>query len=186
MVNKRFWKLLKPIHDEAVAFCRKLTGDRDDGNDLYQEALLQAARKFGSLKDESAFRPWLYRILVNRFKNRQRNRWRKRRLELSDESIVAACSRDPRDEQETLRRLNAILSVLKPEERSLVVLHEIEGRPLAELAEIFNRPEGTIKTRLFRARRKMYKTVAGQIPKTGPNSVSEAIYAMPRYKKPNS
>jgi RNA polymerase sigma-70 factor (ECF subfamily) len=186
MIDDRFWKLLEPVHDQAAAFCRKLTGSRDEGNDLYQDVVLAAARRFKSLKDESSFKPWLFRIIVNRYRNSRRRFWRRNRRELTLEMLETGYSCDPRATYRNRRLLDRLLSVLSAEDRALIVLHEIEDRPLQELAETFGKPEGTIKTRLFRARKQMYRAIARRLTKREPNSAIEATYAMPRSEEPNS
>ena len=80
-----FWKLLKPEHPRAEAFSRRLMGNREDGDDLYQDALLVALRRFETLRAEKSFRPWLYQILISTFKNRLRSPWWKRHSSLTDE-----------------------------------------------------------------------------------------------------
>ena len=84
----RFWKLVEPEHLKIRAFCRKLMRDRDDGDDLYQESLVCALASFKNLKEEKSFRPWLYRIVINRFKNLRRRAWWKRFVPLTPEIAI--------------------------------------------------------------------------------------------------
>ena len=123
MDNELFWKLLKPFHPIAAAFCIKLTGDRDDGNDLYQDALLIAMRKFNSLDDNASFRPWLFRILINSYKNRYRSLWRRRRVALSKEILDDQPGDDPRNKYNSRRWLWRVMKVLSPEDQAIMVLH---------------------------------------------------------------
>ena len=180
MENELFWKLLKPFHPMAASFCQRLTGDSEEGKDLYQDALLSALRRFDSLKDHAAFRPWLFRIIINSFKNRSRSLWRRRRVPWSQDHTA---QHDPRADMDNRRWLKAALRELSEEDRVLIVLHEIEGWSLVDLAALLKRPEGTIKTRLFRARAKMRKWLERNVPagnitrKTG-----EVVYAMQRCK----
>ncbi|UCG62348.1 MAG: RNA polymerase sigma factor [Candidatus Zixiibacteriota bacterium] len=183
MDNELFWKLLKPVHPEAASFCRKLMGDPDEGDDLYQDALVSALNKFESLRRESAFRPWLFRIMVNNYRNRCRQVWWRRRVPLSQEVIETVAGRDPMGRYEAQRQLRYLMANLSAEDRALVVLHEIEGWATSELAGMLNKPEGTIKTRLFRARAKMRRTLERHLPKNKANSTSlEVAYAMQRCK----
>jgi len=186
MDNEQFWKLLEPVHPMAAAFCQKLAGDRDEGDDLYQEALLRAMRRIGTLKDHNAFRPWLFRLIINSFKNRRRSFWFKRRVSVTPEIIDSAPGSDPRSRYDSKRLLEYALSALKAEDRAMVVLHEIEGWPTAELAQVLGKPEGTVKTRLFRARITMRDKLEQRLPKTDPNSgAGEALYALRRSKAAN-
>jgi RNA polymerase sigma-70 factor (ECF subfamily) len=160
MGNDQFWNLLKQEHAKAEAFCRKLTGSRDEGDDLYHEGLLAAMRRFDRLRDHNSFRPWLYRILVNRFKNRNRSPWYRRREALNDDILGSRSGRDPSLQHAARRWLSRAFRALNPDEKALVVLFEVEGWQVAELAEMLGRPEGTIKARLSRARWKMRDEIA--------------------------
>ena len=153
MKNDLFWTRLEPLHEKAAAFCRKLAGGRDEGDDLYQESLLTALRRFETLRDPAAFRPWLYRIMVNSYKNRLRRPWR-RRAPMPENMPEAA---HPVERLTARRWLERAFKALKPPEKALVVLFELEGWSVAELAELYGRPEGTIKARLARARKKMLR-----------------------------
>ncbi|HKK19839.1 MAG TPA: RNA polymerase sigma factor [candidate division Zixibacteria bacterium] len=150
-----FYSLLEPVHPKAEAFCRKLAGNREDGDDLYQEGLLKALMSFESLRDHSAFKSWLYRILVNCHKNRARTSWWKRRVSLTAEMVESGPSHDPGGLYSARRRLKLALAVLKPEDRAMVVLSELEDWSIKELAQLFDKPQGTIKARLHRAKKKM-------------------------------
>ena len=181
MDDELFWKLLQPVHPSAASFCLKLAGNREDGEDLYQDALLTAMRRFETLKDQSAFRPWLFRIIVNRHKNRCRSQWWRRHLPLTAEIAESAGYDDPSQKYESRRKLAELLICLPVEDRAMIVLREIEGWTTAELASMFNKPEGTIKTRLFRARAKMRKALERRLRPGKTNSSSlEVAYAVQR------
>ncbi len=154
MDNELFWKLLEPIHPKAESFCRTLTGNRDNGDDLYQEALLKAMSRFATLKDTNAFQPWLFRIIINSFKNRLRTPWWTR-ITLKPNIDESSAKIDPRTHYDSRRWLNRAMAVLSPEDKAMIILYEINGWPIGELVSIFKMPEGTIKARLWRARRKM-------------------------------
>jgi len=180
-----FWKLLEPHHPKAAAFCTRLVGDRDDGDDLYQDALLAAMRKFDTLVDKTAFRAWLYRIIVNRFKNRCRGWWWRQRVELSPSRPGPASEDDPEARLEARRELERLMAVLSPLDRVIVTLHEIEGWPTADLAAVLGKPEGTIKTRIFRAKNKMRARLRRlkAVGRATSHEVCEVAYAVQRSQK---
>lgn len=181
MDNELFWRLLEPVHPRAAGFCRKLTGDRDRGDDLYQDALLIAMRKFAGLKDLAAFRPWLFRILINSYKNQQRNSWWRRRVRLKRELDESDEPNDPREKYDTRRWLRRALAALPAEDQALMILFEMEGWPAADLAALFNKPQGTIRARLSRARRKMRVALERYLPQPPTNRFAgEGTYALPR------
>ena len=185
-----FWKLIEPEHLKVRAFCRKLMGSRDDGDDLYQDALVCALTSFADLRDRNAVRPWLYRIVVNTFKNRiRRSRW-KNLISLTPEIVdTVGLTTDPSPAYAARRRLERAVEVLSAEDRALVTLFELEGWSLVELAGLTGKKEGAVKVRLFRARRKMRETLAGDLAHTDgaksarPSISEEDICAVP---KPNA
>ncbi len=155
MDNEKFWKILEPIHPQAERFCRSIAGNRENGDDLYQEVLLIALRKFETLKDTAAFKSWLYRIVINRFKNRYRKIKRLESIDINSKSSDMSMFFDPRNIYDSRRWLNRAMAVLSADERALVVLFEIDGWSVKELSSMFKKPEGTIKARLSRTRHKM-------------------------------
>ncbi len=178
MTNELFWELLKPEHRRAEAFCRKLCGSKDDGDDLYQEALLAAFQGLDALREKNAFRNWLYSIIIRRYRNRFREPWWKRRTTLTPEHIENAAY-DPTERFDSSRWLNRALKALKTDEKALIVLFEIEGWSIYELSQIFSRPEGTIKAKLSRSRKKMRKAILSFLPDHKTKSkLSEAGYAL--------
>jgi len=181
MNNDLFWKLLEPEHVRAQRFCRRLAGNVEDGDDLYQDGLLSALRKIDALRDRDAFRPWLYRILVNSYKNRYRRSWRRQRTEISEETVMTEGAHDPAGELTARRWLERAFAPLKPDERALVTLFEIEQWTIAELAASFGRPQGTIKARLARARRKMRREIKRYLPPDESTvTIGKAGYALPQ------
>jgi RNA polymerase sigma-70 factor (ECF subfamily) len=162
MENDRdlFWRLLRPEHIRARAFCRKLTGNREDGDDLYQDALVSALLKFGDIRDSASFRPWLYRTVINTFKNRVRRPWWSRVLPLTTEIEETIGSANPLDAYAARRRLERAFRAISTYEKSLVILFELEGWTIRELAELFGKRQSAIKTRLCRTRRKMRDALA--------------------------
>ncbi len=164
-----FWKLTEAEHLKARAFCRKLIGNREDGDDLYHDVLVAALLRFPQLRDRSAFRPWLYRIVVNTFKNRVRRPWWKWLTPLSKEIEDRVAGPNPDAGQSARRRLEWAFRAVTPEERTLVTLHELEGWRIVELAELFGKNEAAVKMQLSRARRKMREAIAERIRR--PNSV---------------
>ena len=178
MMKELFWEILRQEHRRAESFCRKLCGSKDDGDDLFQEALLAAFQGFEALRDKQAFRNWLYSIIIRRYRNRFRSPWWKRRKTLTPE-IAETHSFDPTERFDSSRWLERALKALKTEERALIVLFEIEGWSIAELFEIFNKPEGTIKAKLSRSRKKMRKALVPLFPDRRPkNKTNEAGYAL--------
>jgi RNA polymerase sigma-70 factor (ECF subfamily) len=169
-----FWKLLEPEYLQGMMFCRKLMGDRDEGDDLYQDALVQAFTAFSSLRDLGAFRSWLYRILINKFKSTIRRPWWKRRQALTPDIETQLVGDNPVELHTARRLLRRAFRAVSTEEQALITLYEMEGWSVRELAELHGTNEGAIKTRLFRARQRMKKALLKFSPKPGEINAARA------------
>ena len=152
---------MEPEYFKAMMFCRKLAGNRDQGDDLFQDALVIAFTRFESLRDRSAFRPWIYRILVNTFRSTMRRPWYRRLVPLTSEVELRLTGDDPVEVHAARRWLDRAFRALSAKEQALVTLHELEGWPISELADLYGKTEGAVKAGLFRARRKMKKALLG-------------------------
>ena len=137
-----------------------ILGREDEALDAVQDTLVIAWRELASLRDPAAFDAWLTRILVNRCRRGLRR------------VVRAASARDPRRPGRRLRhepsslddRLTGIgqrdaleraFDRLTVDERTILVLHHLDGRPLIEIAAVLKVPVGTAKSRLFAARRSL-------------------------------
>ena len=150
-----FWQLTEPEHLRARAFCRKLMGNRDDGDDLYHDALVAAFTRFESLREIEAFRGWLYRIIVNAFKNRRRRPWYRRFRPLTPEIAETAAGDNPVEGQAARHKLEIAFRSVTPEDKALITLFELEGWSIEAIARMQNKSQGAVKMRLSRARKKM-------------------------------
>jgi len=167
-----FWKLLQPEYERAAMFCRKLTGSSELGDDLLQDSLLAAHNKFYTLRDHQAFRAWLYRIVVNRFTSQTRRPWWKRRVSLTPAITDTLRTEDLHDILSARRWLQRAFGVLSPAEQAMLVLYELEGWSVSELAELNGKTTGATKAVLFRARRKMKQALL-DLGVTGSQQVSD-------------
>ena len=177
-----FWQLLEALHPKAESFCRRLAANLDDGNDLYQEAVLLALRKFSGLRDTAAFKSWLYKIIINTFKSWRRKD--KKQLPISDELAESYAGPDPSNDYNAKILLAHEMAVLSPEDKALVTLYELEGWSIDEVAKMEKKPEGTIKSRLFRARRRMRDAIAENLPRIKKNN-EESEYELPQGRAGN-
>ncbi len=159
-MSAQFWNLVEPEHLKVRAFCRKLSGDRHDGDDLYQDALVSALTGFGSLKNEEAFRSWLYRIVINRYKNRYRRPFWKRFVPLTNEISESVAGKNEAVLHGARRRLEIAFGAISPEEKGLITLFELQGWSISELALMTDKTEGNVKVKLSRIRKKMREALS--------------------------
>lgn len=151
--DKRLRRLLEPVHDRALAFARSVSRSREDGDDLLQEALMRALEKLPTLREDGAFRGWLYRIIINLHRTRSRRAFWKRLLPL-----VGNEAGDNRAHDETLgsvERARIALGQLPADQREAIVLHDIEGWAVGEIADLDGVSMSAIKSRLSRGRERL-------------------------------
>ena len=140
-----------------------LLGDRDEALDLSQEVFLRVFRTLSSFRGNSALRTWIYRIVVNQARNRQRW-WRRRHRseQVSLDEHLLHCGDLPSESEaapdrvlaskETATKLWQALDRLPFDQRTAIILREIEGLRYDEIAYSLGIAVGTVKSRLTRAR----------------------------------
>ena len=156
---ERLMKLLGPIHQQAVATARRLSRSTHDGDDLYQETLIRAHDKLGGLREESRFRSWFFAVLLSVHRSRVR---RPRRESVPIEDMVDRREEPVGDdgtvwdeERRRAERAARALDTLDPVQQEAVVLHEIEGFSVEEIAEMQHATPSAVKSRLARGREKL-------------------------------
>lgn len=134
-----------------------IVGDEADARDSTQEAFILSWRRIRELRDPDRFDAWLQRIAVNasRMTLRARGRRRVREIPSGDVAALAAASDAgvAMPDRSDADRLGAALERLTLDQRTILILHHLEGHGVAELAAILEIPVGTVKSRLHTARR---------------------------------
>ena len=149
------FRVLVERHQQAIfRFAFGLLGDREEAQDVAQEAFLSAYMHLSSYDASRAtFSTWLFTIARNRCINRLK---RKRAAVLPTANAVEAPAvADPVSRQELSLQLDKALATLPVEQRSAFVLAEIEELPYAEIARIEQATLGTIKSRIHRAKQRL-------------------------------
>jgi RNA polymerase sigma-70 factor, ECF subfamily len=129
-----------------------ILGDEADAADAAQETFIVAWRKLAELRDPDRFPAWLQRVSVNACRMLARSRGRRlvRELPLADLEMAGLGLAAPeRTDGEALR---AALRRLSHDHRTVLALHHRDGVPVGEMARTLGIPEGTAKSRLFKAR----------------------------------
>ena len=135
--------------------CR-MAGSPEDGEDLLQEIFLQAYRKLGSFKGDSALGTWLYRLALNHCLDYVRSRHAK--MSKLTETLDAETSHPPvarRDTPIAKLDLERALDRLPDGCREAFVLHDVEGFDHNEVGRLLGIAEGTSKSQVFKARAKL-------------------------------
>jgi RNA polymerase sigma-70 factor (ECF subfamily) len=138
-----------------------ILGSDADARDAVQEAWVSAWQQLPSLLDPARFDAWLDQIIVNACRMSLRRRGRVREIALVEAFDVQAPQPGPDhiSEREALQRAFNRLSI---EQRTLLVLHHLERRPLTAIAEVFRIPLGTAKSRLHTARAALERTLEAE------------------------
>jgi len=166
-------ELIKRYSDMAYALALRLTGNAAEAEDLAEDALIRAVKGLPGFRGNSDAGVWVYRIVVNCWKNQLRSPrlafWRRLRgFYSTDGEELAVDPPDPAPEPEpqleALARTEAFekaMASLEPQDRAILILRELDGRSYAEIAEIFSIPDGTVRSRLSRVREKMRVLLRG-------------------------
>jgi RNA polymerase sigma-70 factor (ECF subfamily) len=140
-----------------VATARRLCHSSAEGDDLYQESVLRAFEKLDSLRDESRFRSWFYATLLSRHRTRLRRSFWRRFFHLEDAFPDGA---EPAGEDGSrwneqaagAERARRALATLPAEQREALVLFEIDGYSIEEIAVMQRASVPAVKSRLTRGR----------------------------------
>jgi len=149
-----------------------LLGDRDEALDLSQEVFLRVFRTLSGFRGQSALRTWIYRITVNQARNR--GRWWRRRHRSSqvslDEHLLEFGDLEATHDvlpdrllasKETAARIWQAMERLPFDQRTALILREVDGLRYEEIAFTMNVAVGTVKSRLTRARQALRADLLG-------------------------
>lgn len=169
-----FDELVQRYQDMVFNLAYRLLGGYDESVDLSQEVFLQIYRKLGTFRRDASLKTWIYRIVINRAKNRQRW-WRRRFGEMTAMSLEDMEANPNLDSVSSRARLSSDLiapdKALERKEvgqllldaidklpftqRTILLLKEVEGLSYDEISTTLDLPLGTVKSRLARARKSL-------------------------------
>jgi len=165
--KKAFDQLVIRHKDRVFTVCYWFLGDYAEASDNAQETFIKAFRSLKRFRFESSFSTWIYRIAVNTCKNRLKSsqyKKKKKTLSLHDPmggrestmlmEIADDCPSPMNELEDKQRRMRiyGAIDTLPPEQKSVVVLRDIQGLSYDEIADITSIGMGTVKSRLARAR----------------------------------
>lgn len=181
VIEEKNW-IKKAVNGDAAAFeqlvlryqapiynlCLRITGNAEDAADMTQEAFIKAWRSLDTFHFEAAFSTWLYRLASNTCLDFLRGQKRRPLLSLTVEDDDGDAQTlnvpDPAPTPETaliaaeeMALLSQALSHLEPEQRQIIALRVVNDLSYTEIAQIMELKEGTVKSRLARARDNLRK-----------------------------
>ncbi|MCI0402461.1 MAG: RNA polymerase sigma factor [Acidobacteria bacterium] len=152
------------LRDELVSTLWFVLGDRDDAQDVAQEAFLKCWRARDGLPEVNDIRAWVFRVGLNAAKDLQRSAWRRRVKPLLGAEIMLMDEATPPaqllEDEECVTRLRAALMELRPEEKEVFLLRQNGDLTYEQIAAMQNRPLGTVKTQMRSALQKLRKVLA--------------------------
>jgi len=161
---ERLSALVDLHYERLYRLARRLVPGSDDARDLVQETFLKAARSVAAVPlDAGAAEAWLVRVLVNI----RRDEWRRTaaRRRLDPEGRAHAARPEPVDQEAAFIARTMVwraLERLPPRRRAVVVLHELEGEAVPDIARLLGVTAVTVRWHLSRGRRELAAIVAGQ------------------------
>jgi RNA polymerase sigma-70 factor (ECF subfamily) len=158
--------LVERYQSKVYAVAYGVLGNREDAREVTQDAFIKAYRNLPAFRRDSSFYTWIYRITVNLAIDLRRKAHRTRETAL-DESMITpddAHQTGPRpmatpgqslERKELGARIRAAMELLNEEQRTAILLREVEGLSYKEIADSMGCAEGTVMSRLFYARKKL-------------------------------
>ncbi len=147
------------LRDELVSTLWFLLGNQEDAQDVAQEVFLRCWRTQDRLSEVQNLRAWIFRVGLNAARDVQRSAWRRRARALSGVETMPTLRDNPPgqalEEQETLNRLRTALMELRPEEKEVFLLRQNGELTYEQIAELHDRPVGTVKTQMRSALHKL-------------------------------
>jgi RNA polymerase sigma-70 factor (ECF subfamily) len=157
------YNLIVPYIPNLRRYARALVGDRDGADDLVQDTLERAVRKF-HLWRPGDLRAWLFSIMHNVFVNQLKARRIAPEVEVDEEALAA---RIPTASSVDVLDLQRALACLAPDQREVVLLIALEDMTYADVSRALGIPIGTVMSRLSRGRERLRKAMDRQDARSG-------------------
>lgn len=160
-------ELLRPHYDAAARYCRLLCAPypASTAEDVFQQAVITGFQHIGSLGDRARFRPWFFRIVQRTFLMERRRQAVRRVLPLSHAETEPSNVYDPYERLEWKQSLLGALARLPAKSRTTLLLHEVAGFTLQEVAALQgDRSLSATKMRIKRTRERMRELLSDDAP----------------------
>ena len=152
--------LTRRWHPRLLYRAMSLVRDGDGAQEVAQESWLAIVRNLGKLKDPARFAAWSYRITRNKSADWIRRNQRTRQFEVSAQHEPVDTSSSHTDKQQ-VGLLRQAISLLPNDQREVIELFYMEELSVREISELLALAEGTVKSRLFHARKQLKQTLEG-------------------------
>ena len=166
MIKQEFQELIEQEGKAIYSFCRALTANREDADELYQDTMLAAVERCRDIDSSANPKAYLNSIAVGIYRNHQKKSWRRQRLAPTEgltEELLAVLADEQTDLEEQVIQ-EELWQIVRRETQALpekwripVYLYYTAQLSIEEIAKILKLPGGTVKSRLHKARRMMKK-----------------------------
>ena len=161
--REAFDLVMRSHEDRVFSVCMRILGNRERALDATQDTFLTVYRKAGQFQGRSAVGTWIYRIAVNTCYDQIRRAKRRPTEPLPEHVDPADPSAEEAIESAALRpEIEMALLSIPLEFRNAVIMSDLEGLSLPEVAEVLGVPIGTVKSRVFRGRRLLARQLGNQ------------------------
>jgi RNA polymerase sigma-70 factor, ECF subfamily len=173
--QEAFGELVRKYQGKIYSLAYGMVGNHADADDLAQEIFLKTYRNISKFHFKSSFYTWLYRIGINTIISRRKKLRSNSHLELKPQILdvegspylSARLGGEKGDRvmssKEMKKDISRAIDTLSDKHKEVVVMHDIEGIPHSEIAEILSCSKGTVRSRLHYARERLKKELAGWI-----------------------
>lgn len=156
---------LNQARSKLVRLAYRFLWNREDAEDVAQEALMIAHRRRDRLRDESKWKSWLYKIVIQRCRDAGRRRRRERRLAAGIRNRAPATPPSASDELEDVQTmLKRLWPLLPPKQQAVLTLRHLEGLSFEEIAEILGVAPSTARVQMKNARESLMKLILQSYP----------------------
>ena len=160
---KEIERLVMMYGNDVLRLATTILGSRDLAEDVHQETFLRVCKAWGGFRGDASEKTWITGIAVNICRDMMRSAW-KRRVTVSDEVVGALPDNRSASEMDRLSDRSDVmkaLNKLSTEHREAVVLYYYHDFDIRQIASIQGVPEGTVKSRLHKARSKLATLMGG-------------------------
>ena len=151
--QQHFLQLYEPVHARFERFCRARAFGQMDFRDLMHDSLLIAFQKFETLKSEKAFLSFLFGICIRVVSNQQKKK--REVFHIEQEALHNIPGESRSDVKAEIYLLHQALARLPDEQKESIILYEISGFSVKEIAALHEVSESAVKKRLERGRKKL-------------------------------
>ncbi len=157
--SERLLATFNQIRDELTSTLWFILGNKDDAQDIAQDAFLRCWKKQDALPDVLNLKAWIFKVAINAAKDLRKSAWKRKTRTMPEEDVMmyksAVSPLESLQENEMVAQLRTALMDLRPEEKEVFLLRQNAEMTYEQISETANRPVGTIKTQMRSALQKL-------------------------------